>query len=84
MNGQEVHALASAHSKANKTESSILATLSFELTDYRTINEQGTCDTLQTIRIRWMLYNTELSTNENEAYGKLTKATQIADYDYVS
>ncbi len=40
MNGQEVHALASAHSKANKTESSILATLSFELTDYRTINER--------------------------------------------
>ncbi len=27
--------------------------------------------------------NTEPSTNENEAYGKLTEATQITDYDYV-
>ncbi len=27
--------------------------------------------------------NTEPSTNENEAYGKFTEATQIADYDYV-
>ncbi len=47
------------------------------LTDYKTINEQN--DTLQTIR---MYTNTEPSTNENEAYGKVTEETHIADYDY--